>query len=128
MKKHLMISLLTLTFSTSVIAAAVNPQGTYFCQSIEVGTHQLYTGTMTIKKTGATYTTSSKFSDGSTYKGTGIFDAKAQILVTAAINTENKDEIGVGLNTFKDDGAMSVKWTYLNRVDVSTAHCKKKQA
>ncbi len=128
MKKYLQLSILFLMMNTPVFAASSNLQGTYHCKSPEVGTDKIYTGTMTLKKTGDTYTTNSKFNDGSSYKGTGIYDEKKHLLATAAINLADANEIGVGLNTIEKDGSMTVKWTYLNRTDVATAHCLKEEA
>lgn len=125
MKNYFNLVILFLVFNTSIMAASVKLEGRYTCQSIEVGTHQLYTGNVTLRKTGDTYTINSKFNDGSTYQGTGIYDPKNRILAVAAINPENSHETGLSLNKIHQDGSITGKWTYLHRNDISTSRCLK---
>lgn len=76
MKIYLHAIILFLTMNAYAIASIIKIEGTYTCRSIEIGSHQLYTANVILKKTGDVYSVNSKFNDGSIYHGTSIYDTK----------------------------------------------------
>jgi len=99
--------------------------GKYECESIEVGTNQLYTGKMIMTKTGQTYSTKSIYNDGSTYSGIAIYNPATHRLSSAFINPKNAEETGVAMVEVEKNYMMHSTWTYLNKTTVGHGTCKK---
>jgi hypothetical protein len=124
MKKYLCA--IALTFSINAFAADnASIVGSYECKGHEVDTHAAYTCEMTIQKTGRTYASTATCSDGTSYRGTGIYDKKSHQLSTVFINPKNVDETGMSVAKIKPSGELAGAWTYLDKTSIAYASCYK---
>jgi len=123
MKKIILLAALSVT--TAAIAET-SIEGLYDCKGSEIGTKEAFTCQMTIKKTGETYASTATCSDGNSYRGTGILDAKNHQLSTVFVNPKKAEETGVCLSVFKGDKRLVSNWTYLDKTTLGTTACQKK--
>ncbi len=126
MKTYLRAMILFLAMNSFANASSANIEGAYVCKSIEIGSHQLYTADAILKKTGEVYSVDSKFNDGSTYHGTGIYDNKKHVLAIVAINPNNPNETGVSIDDVHANGSIEGKWTYLGKTEIGKVTCIKR--
>ena len=80
------IFLSTFVFNALASSYPTKLEGIYDCKAKEVDTDEVTNGVSILKKTGDTYDLTSKFTDGSTYYGVGIYDSKAHLLAISSIN------------------------------------------
>ena len=124
MKKYL-FSALFLTLNAYAVEAINHLSGNYECKGHEVDTHDAFTCQMTIKQTKETYASIASCSDGTSYRGTGIYDKTTNQLSTAFINLKNPKEIGISVALLKADGSVDNRWTYFDKTTIAFTTCQK---
>ena len=130
MLKYLIFSAIIIFMNTCTFAShyPTNLEGNYNCNGVEADNpNDHYKGVVVVKKSGQTYTTNSTFDDGSTYIGTGIYDANKHVLSIVAINPKKSDEIAVSMSNVHEDYSMESKWTYLHKTTIGSSFCTKQQ-
>lgn len=126
MKQYFFVTVLVIPLSCFASEYSANFEGKYECAGHEVGTKAAFSCEMIIKRTGETYASTAKCSDGNSYTGTGIYDVTTHHLSTGFINPKKSEETGVSVSVVKKDGSMDVSWTYLNNTSIARSVCNKR--
>lgn len=124
--RKLFILLLLSSLSPLAAAAIDYPliQGSYECSGKELDKNESFKCTMSIEKTGKTYSLSSRFEKDS-YYGTGIYDSTNKSLSAVFINPADSKETGLIIFHEKNTRKLEVSWTYLGKKTVAQASCNK---
>lgn len=120
------VLLSTFIFNAYASSYPTNIEGTYDCKAKEIDSNELSIGVSILKKTGETYDLTSKFTDGSTYHGVGIYDKKTHVLAIGSINPKNENETGVSVAHIEKNGNVKSEWTYLNKTAIGHGTCIKR--
>lgn len=99
-----------------------NLTGEYQC--ISKNTDATLNCKMRLTANNETYSNYAVCNDGSSYRGTGIYDQEKHILALAAANTKSSTDIGVAILHIKKLGQIDFKWANLNSDKVNLMECK----
>lgn len=125
MNIRLFTALFFLSSSCFASLYAINLSGNYLCKGHEVDTHSPFICTMNLQKTGETFQGISQCNDGTSYRGTGIFDERAQRFSAVFINLKNANETGICMAVVNPDGSLRSTWTYLDKTTTAQTVCVK---
>ena len=90
-------------------------------------TNGLFKCEMTIKKTGETYASSATCDDGNSLVGNGIYNEKTHTIASVFTTREKAEETGVSVTYVKEDGSMTLDWTYLNSTTIGHSVCSRQR-
>lgn len=113
-------------FAANLCYGAVEIEGDYDCRWLDVGTGKVIAGTMSLKKTGETYTMKSTYDDHSSYRGTGIYDETTHQLAIAFYNPIDLKDMGLSTTIFDDKVDKTWRWASINTNKIERTNCTKK--
>lgn len=122
---RLLTTLLLLFISLPTYAGNVSANLTGEYQCISKNTDATLNCKMQLTANNETYSNYAVCDDGSSYRGTGIYDKEKHTVALAAVNTKSATDIGVAILTVKKPGLIDFKWANLNSDKVNLMECKR---